>query len=302
MFDASNNVIGLSRNCSAPTQVVFKYRSTGNSWKDYTPGMARPADMAQTTTIDGKTVDFIVRWERGTIDRFIYSIAVLAPFDHDVNERNRDAWNKRVIFRFDGGVAIGHTQGSLSTSGSLYDVGLARGYAILYSSGNRTGTHYNLQLGGENALMVKERFIEEYDVPLYTVAVGGSGGGIQQYVYAQNHPGLLDAAIPQYSYPDMVSQAVHIGDCELLEFYMDVSTARIRGGRPGPTARCSRACSEQYAGESLHGQARADRVHQWLAGLSPLALNVDTARCLTSRTSNRNRRSPVPSGRTSRTS
>ena len=32
----------------------------------------------------------------------------------------------------------------------------------------------------------------------------------------------MDAAIPQYSYPDMVSQAVHIGDCELLEFIMDV--------------------------------------------------------------------------------
>jgi hypothetical protein len=110
--------------------------------------------MATTTTIDGKTVDFIVRWERGTINRFIYSIAMLAPYDEDPSKPNRDAWNKRVIYRFDGGVAIGHTQGSLSTSASLYDVGLKRGYAILYSSGTRTGTHYNLQLGGETALIV----------------------------------------------------------------------------------------------------------------------------------------------------
>ena len=43
--------------------------------------MTRPADLAQTTTIEGKTVDFIVRWERGTINRFIYSIAMLAPYD-----------------------------------------------------------------------------------------------------------------------------------------------------------------------------------------------------------------------------
>ena len=275
VFDASNNVIGLSRNCSAPTQVVFKYRSTGNAWKDYTPGMARPADMAQTTTIDGKTVDFIVRWERGTIDRFIYSIALLAPFDHDVNERNRDAWNKRVIFRFDGGVAIGHTQGSLSTSGSLYDVGLARGYAVLYSSGNRTGTHYNLQLGGENALMVKERFIEEYDVPLYTVAVGGSGGGIQQYIYAQNHPGLLDAAIPQYSYPDMVSQTVHVGDCELLEFYMDV----VDGTNPKWKTWTNRTLLEGMAASNTLPNAYTgglpgltECINGW-RGLSPLALN-----------------------------
>jgi hypothetical protein len=221
VFGAGGAVVGLSRNCSVATQVVFQYRTTGGAWAAYTPGQPRPADMAQTTTIDGKTVDFIVRWERGTINRFLYSIAMLAPFDDDANEKNRDAWNGRVIYRFDGGVAIGHTQGSLSTSASLYDVGLARGYAILHSSGNRTSTHYNLQVGGETALMVKEKFIELYDLPLYTVGVGGSGGAIQQYVYAQNHPGMLDAAIPQYSYPDMVSQAVHVGDCELLEFYMD---------------------------------------------------------------------------------
>ena len=69
--------------------------------------------------------------------------------------------------------------------------------------------------------MTKEEFIERYGVPLYTVGVGGSGGAIQQYVYGQNHPGLLDAGIPQYSYPDMVTQTIHVGDCELLENFMD---------------------------------------------------------------------------------
>ena len=107
----------------------------------------------------------------------------------------------------------------------LFETGLSQGYAVLYSTGNKTGTHYNLVLGGETALMVKERFVERYELPVYTVSVGGSGGGIQQYIYGQNHRGLLDAAIPQYSYPDMVTQAVHIGDCELLEFYMDVLDA-----------------------------------------------------------------------------
>ena len=42
-------------------------------------------------------------------------------------------------------------------------------------------------------------------------------------MYGQNHPGVLDAAIPQYSYPDMVTQTIHVGDCELLEYYMDVT-------------------------------------------------------------------------------
>ena len=65
--------------------------------------------------------------------------------------------------------------------------------------------------------MLKEHFVETHGIPLYTVGVGGSGGANQQHIYAQNHPGLLDAAIPQYSYSDMVTQTIHVGDCELLE-------------------------------------------------------------------------------------
>ncbi len=103
----------------------------------------------------------------------------------------------------------------------LYDYGLGKGYAVVYSTGTKTGTHYNLELGGETAIMVKDRFVSAYANPIYTVGVGGSGGGIQQYVYAQNHKGLLDAGVPQYSYPDMVTQTIHVGDCELLERWMD---------------------------------------------------------------------------------
>jgi hypothetical protein len=275
VFDASNNVIGYSRDCSVNTQVVFKYQSTAGTWKDYTPGMPRPADLIQTTTIEGKTVDFIVRWERGTINRFIYSIAMLAPFDETPWELNKDAWSGRLLYVFDGGVAIGHSQGKPSTSSMLPALALGRGYAVIYSTGTVTATHYNLQLGGETALMVKERFVERYDVPLYTVGVGGSGGAIQQYIYAQNHFGLLDAGIPQYSYPDMVTQTVHVGDCELLEFYMDVldgsnsrwKTWTNRTLLEGLNA--SNTVINPYTG-GLPGASEC--VIGW-RGLSPLALN-----------------------------
>jgi hypothetical protein len=218
-------IIGYSMNCSADTLVTYVYKATDGAFKPYIPGDPRPADMTQTTTMDGLTVDYVVRWERGTINRFLYSIAMLAPFDESPDDLDTSAWNGRLIYHFQGGVAIGHYQGGPSGSRMLYNDGLSLGYAVVYSTGNKTGTHYNLVLGGETALMVKERFVERYDLPVYTVSVGGSGGGIQQYIYGQNHRGLLDAAIPQYSYPDMVTQAVHIGDCELLEFYMDVLDA-----------------------------------------------------------------------------
>ncbi len=223
VYAADGTVIGYSRDCSAETLVTYRYRTTGGDWASYTPGQDRPGNMATATTLDGLEVDYIVRWERGTINRFIYSIAALAPATSSPEDLDTTAWNRRLVYYFQGGVAIGHDQGSTSDRRMLYDDVLKLGYAVVYSTGTKSGTHYNLQVGGETALMVKERFVEEYGVPLYTVGVGASGGGIQQYVYGQNHKGLLDAAIPQYSYHDMITQTINVGDCELLEFYMDVT-------------------------------------------------------------------------------
>jgi hypothetical protein len=222
--DRANAELGpaIDADCAVDTVVSFKYRTTGGGWADYDPNAAPPADMAQTTTMDGETVDYIVRWERGTINRFIYSIAVLSPDGQDAAAPDLSAWNGKLIYYFQGGVAIGRYQGDPSRSRMLYDHGLGKGYAVVYSTGTKTGTHYNLELGGETAIMVKDRFVSAYADPVYTVGVGGSGGGIQQYVYGQNHKGLLDAGVPQYSFPDMVSQTIHVGDCELLERWMDV--------------------------------------------------------------------------------
>jgi hypothetical protein len=229
--DRANAELGpaIDEDCAVETVVSFKYRTTGGGWADYDPNAPPPADLAQTTTMDGDTVDYIVRWERGTINRFIYSIAVLSPQEQDEATPELSAWNKRLIYYFQGGVAIGHYQGDPSRSRMLYDHGLGLGYAVIYSTGTKTGTHYNLELGGETAVMVKDRFVSAYGNPDYTVGVGGSGGGIQQYVYGQNHKGLLDAGIPQYSYPDMISQATHIGDCELLERWIDL---QVLSGNP----------------------------------------------------------------------
>lgn len=221
--DLANLEVGpvLDEQCSVERVVSFKYRTTGASWADWEPGQERPDDMATTTTTTGETVDFIVRWERGTLNRFLYSLAVLDPGADADGETDLDAWNRRLIYYFQGGVAIGHYQGDPSQRRALYVDGLGAGYAIAYSTGTKTGTHYNLELGGETAIMVKDRFVSAYGMPDYTVGVGGSGGGIQQYVYAQNHPGLIDAGVPQYSYPDMITQTIHIGDCELIERWID---------------------------------------------------------------------------------
>src|SRR5690554_4128819 len=220
--DEGGQQIGLSKDCSIEPVVTFLYRTTGGAYRDLPTDGSRPADMARTTLTDGRDVDFIVRREVGTINRFIYSMATLANLGDAPDTASTNNWNGRLLYHFEGGVAIGHSQGRLSGR-ALSPEALGQGYAVIYSTGNRTSTHYNLQVGGETALMVKEHFTKRFGVPDYTVAIGGSGGGIQQYVFAQNHPGLLDAGVPQYSYPDMVTQIIHVGDCELLEHYMDVT-------------------------------------------------------------------------------
>jgi hypothetical protein len=221
---AAATIVGWSKDCAATTRVGYVYKTTGGQFEWLATPAQVPGDAATTTTLDGQTVPYIVRWERGTIDRFIYSVAMLAPVG-EANPADPDdsLWNGRLVFSLQGGVAIGHTQGTTSSSAMLFEPVLGQGYAVVNSTGLRANTHYNLQLGGETALMLKEHFIEDHGVPDYTVGVGGSGGAIQQYVYAQNHPGLLDAAIPQYSYSDMVTQTIHVGDCELLEYFFDVT-------------------------------------------------------------------------------
>jgi hypothetical protein len=221
---AAAHIVGWSGNCAATTRIGYVYKNTAGAFRWLDNPAVVPADAAMTTTLDGATVPYIVRWERGTINRFVYSVAMLAPAgETDPAAPDDSLWNGRLVFSLEGGVAIGRTQGTLGTGAMLFEPVLGQGYAVVSSSGLRTNTHYNLQLGGETALMLKEHFIEAHGVPDYTVGVGGSGGAIQQYVYAQNHPGLIDAAIPQYSYSDMVTQTIHVGDCELLEYFFDVT-------------------------------------------------------------------------------
>jgi hypothetical protein len=274
VFDAGGGVIGWSRDCSARDRVSYMYRATNQSFRPMPPDGSRPPDLSQTTLIDGRRVDYIVRWERGTINRFVYSMAMLAPFGEDPQHPDHSLWNRRLLYSFEGGVGIGRQQGEMSMSQALFDQGLSLGYAVIYSTGNRTGVHYNLQVGGETALMVKEAFIKRHGVPFYTVAVGGSGGGIQQYIYGQNHPELLDAAVAQYSYPDMVTQGIHIGDCELLEYFMDVTDADNPKWATWTNRRwlIGLNASDTYPNPYTMRPGSTECVNGW-RGLAPLLLN-----------------------------
>ena len=225
--DFTADPVGYSKNCSITTQVDYLYYSTtADNFLPLPDPSNVPAD-AEQLKLQGKPINFVVRLERGTIDRFIYSIAMLAPFPEKLDKPqhlNNRAWNHKLVYSFQGGVGLGHFQGfyDIGKQYALHYDALKRGYAVAYSTGNRAGTHYNLTLMQENALMVKSHFKAIYGKPRFTIGVGGSGGAIQQYVLAQNNRHIIDAAIPQLSFPDMVTQTIYLSDCELLERYFDV--------------------------------------------------------------------------------
>jgi len=221
----SKKVIGYSQNCLHPTRVEYYYNRKDT--ERFFPLEEANQDINQIL-VNGKKVDFIVRLETGTINRFLYAMAALKGPAENINNptSNPDGsyWNKRLIYQFRGGVGIGKRQGNLKSKDVLerrFDE-LRQGYAVVYSSGNQTSNHYNIRLAEDTARRVKKQFTSLYGSPEYTVGIGGSGGAIQQYLIAQNSDDILDAILPLYSYPDMVTQIIHILDCELLEYYMDI--------------------------------------------------------------------------------
>jgi hypothetical protein len=231
VFDANKELVGYSKNCSIKTRIEYFYY-TGSYFKPFDPasGFKSPPSDLKKTTWNGASVPFVVRVEVGTINRFVYTIAMLAPFPErpvEGGKADTSAWNKKLVYWLRGGVGIGHQQGTAmwfkdglrGAERQLMPKMLEQGYAIVSSSGNETGVHYNMRLAGETALMTKAHFVETFGKPLFTIGVGGSGGAVQQYLFAQNLPGLLDGGIPIQSYPDMVTQTMPISDCPLLEQY-----------------------------------------------------------------------------------
>jgi len=222
--EKTDELAGYSKDCLLQTRVAYFYKRVGTD-------AFLPLDEAQgdieKIVLGGREIEFVVRVETGTINRYIYAIAVLRGPDETLELPDDTYWNRRLIYQFRGGIGIGRRQGRVTPADvprrRIKD--LALGYGVVYSSGNQTSNHYDALLAEDTALRVKRQFTALYGEPLYTVGVGGSGGAIQQYLIAQNNPTVLDALVPQYSYPDMVTQTTYGLDCELMEYYFDVTDA-----------------------------------------------------------------------------
>ena len=210
-------------NCSVARRVQYVYRTTGNQFRALpTPYSTLPADLATTTTVTGATVPYIVRLETGTINRAIYQTAIL----HNPNNaapspaKPPAGWNKRLIYPLGGGCIGGwYFQGS-GLVNPVNDSYLRQGYGVASASLNTFGNNCNDLLSSETILMVKERFIENYGVPSFTIGTGGSGGAYQSNQTGDNYPGTFDGIVTTSSFPDVTTGMVPMHSSRLIELYL----------------------------------------------------------------------------------
>src|SRR5690242_133470 len=212
-------------NCAAPTVVTYQYRTTANAFAPLADPTVVPANAA-TATVDGRTVPYIVRLERGTIDRAVYEISSLydsANPNPSPTRATHDSWNGKLVYTFGGGCNVGYHQGS-TTGGVVNDLFLSRGFAVASSSLNVLDNNCSPVISAEAAMMVKEHMIEEFGPVTHTIGWGASGGAIQQYQIADNYPGILDGIVPQLAFPDPITTGPTVGDCRLMNTYFTNST------------------------------------------------------------------------------
>ena len=230
---ASTATLGpaLDANCSVATRVDYVYRTTAGAFAPL-PSGTRPADIAQTTTSQGKTVPYIVRVETGTINRAVYETAILSDPASEPNPSHAappSSWNQRLVYTFGGGCPGGwYIQGArLGDGGILEQELLARGYAVASATLNVFGNNCNHVLASETAMMVKERFSEAYAPPVFTIGTGCSGGSEQLHPMADGYPGIVDGIVVSCSFPEVTAAMIINGtDADLWRNYLSKTSLK----------------------------------------------------------------------------
>ena len=239
-FVCENETHGLGpatdESCETPTITGYNYRSTDGTWKPFDPSGPRPTDIDKTTTMDGKTVPLVNWYEKGIINRSAYVISLLhdpAAGPLPTPTSNETGWNGKLIMSHRGGVRAGFHQGrTIGTldpargyvggeNNNLHESLIRAGYAMAGGSLMVTATTTNHVVQAETAAKIKERFIELFGPPKFTISMGTSGGSMSQHLIAQNYPGLYDAILPWRSYSDVLTFQTPLNDCNLLESYFE---------------------------------------------------------------------------------
>ncbi len=181
-----------------------------------------PDNAVATTTPLGSTtaVKYIVRVERGTINRGIFDIAALFdPTRPWTANAPQPQWNGKVVYSF--GASTGQPRRQFRTEQNWADdSALSRGFITVDNSITDSLYNSNRILTAETVMMMKEYITKAYGEIRYTMGNGCSGGSIGQNTVVSTYPGLLDGIQVQCDYPDSVTTGMEVADCvQLVNFY-----------------------------------------------------------------------------------
>ncbi|SCK19643.1 hypothetical protein VAR608DRAFT_1437 [Variovorax sp. HW608] len=238
---------------TAPANCNFAVTGANACFTAYTPGSPAtvPADAANITNDRGDTVKYLIRVERGSINRGIYELVTLYdPRDANVAWLPPKGWNQKLYWRFGGGGGASRFESApsdflnvftppigIDPNANIFRTALERGFMIAISPQTDGLTTTNATVSAETIMMVKERIVEQYGEIRYTMSDGGSGGSVMQHSIASAYPGLLQGVQPTLAFPDEKSVHIEITDCGLLQ----ATSAQFPGSpgyysRPGPGA------------------------------------------------------------------
>jgi Tannase-like family of unknown function (DUF6351) len=203
----------------SPTITTPTPTTPANScFQPYVAGTTAAASVANSlVTIGGVAVPYIVRVERGTINRGIYDIAVL--FDPTKPAWTALApqpqWAGKVVYSY--GASTGQPRLQFRTEQNWADdTALSRGFMTVDSSLTDSLYNSNRTLEVETTMMMKEHIVNTYGEIKYTMGNGCSGGSIGQNTVSSIYPGLLDGIQPSCDYPDSITTGIEVFDCVLL--------------------------------------------------------------------------------------
>jgi hypothetical protein len=285
--DSGLTTVALDAQCNIATEVTLFYRTSTAGclpvrpdpslpavppatacFKPYNPATP-PADLAMTTTTTGVTVPYIVRVERGTVNRGIYEIVVLFdPKADDVKAgwkpyAPQPGWNGKVVYSFGASSGQPRRQFRSEQTWSDNDAALAGGFLVAVNSMTDSLFNSNRISMSETVMMMKEKITKSYGEIKYVIGNGCSGGSINQLTTASIFPGLLDGIQPTCTYPDSETTGIEVADCTLLvNFYNTAAWTTLMTGKTQAQINVKKA--------AINGHVDQTGCHAWVNSFSNL--------------------------------
>lgn len=216
-------------------------------FQPYVAGTTPSGSVASTTTTNNVTLPYIVRVERGTINRGIYDVAVL--FDPNkpwTPTAPQPQWNGKVVYTF--GASTGQPRLQFrSEQNWASDNELSRGFIVADNSLTDSLYNSNRILVNETLMMMKEHIVNTYGEIAFTMGNGCSGGSIQQNTVSSTYPGLLDGIQPSCDYPDSITTGMEVSDCvQLVNAYVTPEWTSLTGGLTTEQINAKKAAIEGH--------------------------------------------------------